>query len=248
MVETDACENGIGAVLMQEHHPLAFLSKPLSVQHQQLSIYEKEFLALILAVERWRPYLQRGEFVVKTDHHSLSFLERQELQSPLQRKAMAWLMGLQFRIEYRQGAENHAADALSRIGHLMAIQACTAVQPAWLQEVVNSYVTDPAAQERLAQLALVSLDEHGYELTQGIIRFQGRIWLGANAALQTKLIAALHSSAMGGHSGVQATYQRVKRLFAWNGLKVTRLLLECSRIEQSRLKHSSSTSQQHKTG
>lgn len=218
-VETDACHTGIGAVLMQDHHPLAFLSKPLSAQHQEMSIYEKEFLALIMAVERWRPYLQRGEFIVKTDHHSLSFLERQELQSPLQKKAMARLMGLQFKIVYRQGAENHAADALSRIGHLMAIQACTEVQPAWMQEVVNSYVTDPVAQERLVQLALASPDEHGYELTQGIIRFQGRIWLGANAALQTKIIAALHSSAVGGHSGVQATYHRVKRLFAWHGLK-----------------------------
>jgi hypothetical protein len=57
MIETDACETGIGAVLMQDGHPLAFLSKALSVQHKALSIYEKEFLALIMAVERWRPYL-----------------------------------------------------------------------------------------------------------------------------------------------------------------------------------------------
>jgi hypothetical protein len=57
VIETDACDSGIGAVLMQEQHPLAFLSKPLSAAHQQLSIYEKEFLALIMAIERWRPYL-----------------------------------------------------------------------------------------------------------------------------------------------------------------------------------------------
>jgi hypothetical protein len=101
----------------------------------------------------------------------------------------------------------------------MTIQACSAVQPTWMQEVLNSYATDPAAQSRLTQLAIASPDEHGYELSQGIIRFQGRVWIGANAALQTKLIAALHSSAVGGHSGIQATYQRVKRLFAWPGLK-----------------------------
>jgi hypothetical protein len=117
VVETDACDSSIGAVLMQEQHPLSFLSKPLSTTHQQLSIYEKEFLALIMAVERWRPYLQRGEFLVRTDHQSLTFLEDQTLQSPLQRKAMARLMGLQFKIVYRQGAENLAVDALSRVGH-----------------------------------------------------------------------------------------------------------------------------------
>jgi hypothetical protein len=219
VVETDACDLGIGAVLMQDQHPLAFLSKPLSSSHQQLSIYEKEFLALLMAVERWRPYLQRGEFVIKTDHHSLSYLDDQNLQSPLQRKAMARLMGLQFRIVYRQGAENKAADALSRIGHLMTIQACSTVQPAWMQEILNSYTTDPDAQKRLQQLALSSPDEHGYELAHGVIRFNGRIWIGANSALQTKLISALHASAVGGHSGIQATYQRLKRLFAWHGMK-----------------------------
>jgi hypothetical protein len=86
VVETDACDLGIGPVLMQEQHPLAFLSKPLGAAHQQLSIYEKEFLALLLAVERWRPYLKRDEFIIKTDHHSLCYLEEKNLQSPLQPK------------------------------------------------------------------------------------------------------------------------------------------------------------------
>jgi hypothetical protein len=81
-------------MLMQDGHPLSFLSKSLSVQHRAMSIYEKEFLALIMAVEHWRSYLQLGEFLIKTDHHSLTSLEEQTLQSPMQRKAMARLMGL----------------------------------------------------------------------------------------------------------------------------------------------------------
>jgi hypothetical protein len=51
IVETDACDSSIGAVLMQVQHPIAFLSKPLSAAHQHLSIYEKKFLALLMAVE-----------------------------------------------------------------------------------------------------------------------------------------------------------------------------------------------------
>jgi hypothetical protein len=58
---------------------------------------------------------------------------------------MAKLMGLQFKKKYRKGAENLASDALSRIGHLMRIQVCSEVQPAWLQEVVNTYVTEQDA-------------------------------------------------------------------------------------------------------
>lgn len=58
-VETNACADGIGAVLMQKGQPIAYLSKALSEKHKNLSIYEKEFLALIMAVEKWRAYLQR---------------------------------------------------------------------------------------------------------------------------------------------------------------------------------------------
>ena len=82
--------------------------------------------------------------------------------------------------------------------------------PQWLQEVANSYETDVAAQELLAQLTIQSPDDQGRVLRQGIIRQGDRLWIGANTALQTKLIAALHDSAVGGHSGIAATYQRVR--------------------------------------
>lgn len=98
VVEIDACDIGIGAVLMQNDRPIAFLSKALGISHKSKSIYEKEFLALILAVEKWRPYLQRQEFLIRTDHKSLTFLTEQNLHSYLQRKAMTQLMGLQFRV------------------------------------------------------------------------------------------------------------------------------------------------------
>ena len=66
--------------------------------------------------------------------------------------------------------------------------------------MVNSYVTDPRAQELLAQLTVHSPNDQGYSLQQGVIRCKGRIWVGDNSAIQTKIIATLHSSAIGGHS------------------------------------------------
>ena len=197
ILETDACGTGIGAVLMQAGRPIAYLSKALSVKHCELSIYEKEFLALIMAVERWRPYLQRGEFVIKTDHQSLNFLDDQTLHSPLQRKAMTRLMGLQFKILYKKGSKNVAVDSLSRVAHSIPVNALSVAQPAWMQEVVNSYATDAEAQQKLQALAILSPDEQAYSLGSGVIKFKGKIWIGQNAALQTKLISAFHASAMG---------------------------------------------------
>ena len=128
---------------------------------------------------------------------------------------MTRLMGLQFKIVYKKGKENVAADALSRVGHLMAIQAVSEVKPLWLQEVLNSYVTDPTAHTLLAQLALASPDSQSYSLVDGVIRHQGHIWIGDNSTIRTKVISALHSSPIGGHSGIQATYYRVNQLFQW---------------------------------
>jgi hypothetical protein len=74
VVETDVSDVGLGGVLKQQDKPIAFLSKPLSKNNKLLSIYEKEFLALIMAVERWRQYLRRQKFIIRTDHKSLVYL------------------------------------------------------------------------------------------------------------------------------------------------------------------------------
>ena len=204
---------------MQEDRPIAFLSKALGTTHQHLSIYEKEFLALIMAIEKWRPYLQRQEFIIRTDHKSLSYLTEQNLKSDLQRNAMTRLMGLHFKVVYRRGKENLVADALSRVGHLMSIQSISVATPQWIQEVLNSYHTDPVAHTLLQSLAITSPNDKGYSLENGVIKYKQHTWVGQNSALRTKVIAALHASPIGGHSGIQSTYYKVKHLFHWKGLK-----------------------------
>ena len=113
-VETDASSTGIGAVLSQDTHPVAYLSKALGPKAQALSTYEKECMALIMAITKWKPYLQHKEFTIATDHKSLIHLGEQKLHEGMQQKAFIKLLGLQYKILYKKGLENKATDALSR--------------------------------------------------------------------------------------------------------------------------------------
>jgi len=63
VLETNACDTRVGAVLSQEGRSLAFFSKALGVKHLGLSIYEKEYLTILMAVDKWRHYLEQDQFV-----------------------------------------------------------------------------------------------------------------------------------------------------------------------------------------
>jgi hypothetical protein len=98
VIDTDACEVGIGAVLSQQGHPVAYVSLALGPRYRSLSVYEKEYLAILLAVQQWRSYLQMGEFIIRTDHPSLTHLTDQRLHTEWQQKALTKMMGLQYKV------------------------------------------------------------------------------------------------------------------------------------------------------
>jgi hypothetical protein len=73
VLECDASDEGIGAVLMQGGHPIIFESRKFSQPERLYSIYDKEMLAIMHALTKFRQYLMGSKFVVKTDHNSLKY-------------------------------------------------------------------------------------------------------------------------------------------------------------------------------
>lgn len=80
-IETDASNMGVGVVLLQKGHPLAFIGKSLGPKTQGLSTYEKEYKAIVIVVDQWRSYLQHAEFLMFTDQKSLVHLNEQRLNT-----------------------------------------------------------------------------------------------------------------------------------------------------------------------
>ncbi|GKB97903.1 transposon ty3-G gag-pol polyprotein [Tanacetum coccineum] len=138
-VECDASGVGIGAILTQQGRPIAYYSAPLKGSMLAWSTYEKEMLAIVKAVRKWRSYLLGQPFVVKTDHISLKYLLDQRVSTPAQARWLPKLMGYDFRVEYKKGVTNRGADALSRQPEFsfLAVSHVTAGWWAELQQEVK---------------------------------------------------------------------------------------------------------------
>ena len=117
-VRTDVSFDGIGAVILQEHpegmKPVAYASRQLLPRERNYTISEQECLAIVFALEQFRPYLESRRFRVVTDHCSLCFLNsKRKLPSRLMRWALL-LQEFDMEIVYKSGKHHRDVDSLSR--------------------------------------------------------------------------------------------------------------------------------------
>ncbi|MBW0590692.1 hypothetical protein O181_130407 [Austropuccinia psidii MF-1] len=120
IVETDACDYALGAVLSQisdsGKHPIAFDSRKLLPADLNYEIHEKEILAIVWALKRWRAFLLSlsSSFEVLTDHSSLQYFISSKILTHRQACWAEFLSEFHFSITYRPGRLATLPDALSR--------------------------------------------------------------------------------------------------------------------------------------
>ena len=120
IVEVDASEAGIGAVLSQRSgtplklRPCALFSKKLSPAERNYDVEDRELLAVVKALKVWRHWLEgaRHPFLIWTDHRNLVYIRAARRLNPRQAR---WAMFFTRFVFTRPGSQNAKADALSRL-------------------------------------------------------------------------------------------------------------------------------------
>lgn len=165
-------------------------------------------------------YLWGRPFLIKTDHYSLKFLLEQRLTTSPQQHWVSKLLGFDFQVEYRAGALNKAADALSRreeeigVGELFALsEVCIDIFSSLQQEIDTS-----ADLQDLRQQIIGGTEATKWSVRDGLIFYNKRAYLQPTSPLVETVLSGIHDSA---HEGTQKTMERIRRDFYWKGWKKT---------------------------
>ncbi|GKB46710.1 ty3-gypsy retrotransposon protein [Tanacetum coccineum] len=240
VVEADASGDGIGAVLMQGNRPISYFSRKLGPRMRVAATYQKELFAIVEAVYKWRQYLLGRRFTIRTDHKSIKELMQQVIQTPLQQKYVRKLMGFDFDIEYKPGATNQAADALSRV--FEEAEQVTAAFLAFSQPLVGFIGDLRGENETLAEL----LEIHGkmnngevlsgFRRENGLLIYNNRYFLGQESKLKTLLLREFHDTPSAGHGGIKKTLVGLSALFFWKGMRksVEEFIKKCVVCQQTK--------------
>lgn len=238
-VYTDASDVGLGAVLTQSHQDeekvIAFASKLLNSAERNYSTSEKECLAVVWSVEKWRHYLEGVEFEVVTDHAALSWaFKNPKISSRLTR----WTLRLQqftFNVLYRKGSLNIVPDALSRAPVITSLTSSTAIcvskafassgdLPTTLDQIAAAQSKDPAIAKIIKDLdnTTANDDRISFVLQQGLlyrrvpIANEGyRFQLIIPEKLTTSFRQYYHDNPLGGHLGRMKTLRRILEVAWW---------------------------------
>ncbi|KAL8127908.1 hypothetical protein AgCh_014740 [Apium graveolens] len=175
VIETDASGSGMGAVLMQDGHPITYI------------------------IHKWQHYLMSLPFVVRTDQQSLKYLLEHKLATPFQQKWLSKLAGFDYMVEFKSGSENRAADALSRIprSELLSI-AVSSVSSQLMEDLKDHWQTDSMLNKLIADIRVDSNSHPQYTWNQNILMRKGKLVVGADESIKQTILKWMHNSGQGG--------------------------------------------------
>ena len=229
-VYTDACGEGVGAVLMQEGKVIAYASRQLKLHEKNYATHDLELLAVVFALKIWRHYLLGEKFELFTDHKSLKYLFTQKDLNMRQQRWLEFLASYDLDILYTPGKANVVADALSRKHEVIAYLV---IAPTLLEKIANKQQEDEFLR-RIYQNTQRS-DNSNFKIDdQGVLRLNERMCVPDIPELKKELLDECHKSKLSIHPGVNKMYKDIKRTFWWRAIKrdISIYVSRCSTCQQ----------------
>ncbi|WVY93302.1 hypothetical protein V8G54_032390 [Vigna mungo] len=188
----------------------------LSSWAQNKSTYERELMALVQAIRKWKHYLMRSHFIILTDQRSLKFLTDHRLLTKERFKWASKLISFDFEIRFRPGKDNPVADALSRKSYFMSISV---LQPTQWDSWDEESQTDTGMASLIQDLMIDPNSHVGYELHKGRLFYKGKSVLPRGSSSIPTIFKDMHESPTGGQSGYFRTFKRIAGIIYWKGMK-----------------------------
>ena len=249
----------VGVVLMQpdtsgDIHPCAYFLKTFSAAEQNYDIYDRELLAVILALSKWKQYLQGTSHPISilTDHKNLSYLKDSCKLSCQQAQWSLFLQDFDIIWKVTPGSQMRPVNTLSQKDHLdttinnahtpiipdpMVINALDLILAHHIQ---SSSTLDPFVLKALAALNEGSpLFTHvfltDWSFDNGHLYFHNHMFVSPSA--HSALLHSIHSSPLSGDMGIFCTKAILKHNFWWLGLStfVKHFIAGCAICQQNKV-------------
>lgn len=252
----DASPYGLGAVVMQNDHPVEYASVSLTDTQQRYNHIEKELLALVFGCERFHHYLFGRKFIIKTDHRPLLGLLKKPLDdlSPRIQRLTVRLLRYNFELSYVPGKQQVVADALSRdpasekiptdyLNERLRVHSVVVTSRENEQRLINAIDKDSDLQ-KLKYYALNGWPCHKSSVppeTRKYWSIRNDIYVHNNVlfygkrlmipvSLQSEILSLMHKA----HQGVVSCKKIAQEAFYWPGIMkdIETLILSCDICQQ----------------
>ena len=250
MIQTDASDSGLGAVLLQiindEERVLEFASRTMNAAERNYSVTERECLAVIWAVKKFRCYIEGHDFKIITDHSSLRWLCN--LHNPTGRLAR-WALELQgytYTVVHRKGTLNHVPDALSRMHEDVVLSATNVSALSWVSQTTDKWYNDQRTKvlnnpNDHPRLKVIGGQLYRYvpdQATEETLGNDENAWkLVVPKEHRSDVLIECHDVPTAGHLGRDKTLARVKQYYYWPHMDkfVAQYVKSCEVCQQCKL-------------